>query len=190
MLKLIDIPPMLPEMANLSLACRYVALYYLDGKAYWDGGIAKQTLNFDSCWKILVTHPTIALQLTKDIDLGSDCSEASHHLMLDREEDNLYLCTVEESKNLIHSQQEVIAVLSVFPIELNPIAANTPTKLHRFEKGGDRICDRQREAIELNLWLDKQLTIGMIQQGLTNAKNDSFYARNALDRIEKCFGYA
>ena len=190
MLKLIDIPPMLPQMANLSLPCRYVALYYLDGKAYWDGGIAKQTLNFDSCWKILVTHPTIALQLTKDIDLGSDCSEARHHLMLDREEDSLYLCTVEESKNLIYSQQELIAVLSVYSLDCNETIANNPTRIGMFEIVGSHTPSQKLEAKELQLWLNEQLTIRIMQQGAINAENKSFYACNALEQIGRYLDHA
>lgn len=88
----IGLPPMLLEMAGYKGNARFVGLNYYGSKATWHDGRGAATFSYFSVYAPFIDHPAIAVHLRgANADLGSDDSQPTHSLILDREGNAIFL---------------------------------------------------------------------------------------------------
>ena len=110
----IGLPPMLLQMAGYKANARFVALNYFGSKATWHDGRSLATFSYFSVYSPFIDHPAIAVVLHRaNADLGSDDSEATHSLILDREANAVYLGRGSEVNRFLAGQHPPVE-----PIEL------------------------------------------------------------------------
>jgi hypothetical protein len=86
----VPVPPMLEEALGYTGNGKFVAFYWGAGdEAYYDDGRSSATGEWDA-YLAFVQHPTIEPAL-RPYHLGDSDSEATHELVLDREERKLYV---------------------------------------------------------------------------------------------------
>ena len=158
----VPVPPMLAKAIGYKGQARLVSFQwtpYGDETDYSDGRV-QATGNWQA-FLAFIHHPAVSPHL-KHYDLGSSDSEANHALILDQEQQALYVAPVKEAQKFlaeqwlkeppIHmSQEEYMALVTKALKNVKPPKDISIQEIQR------RI-DRQYALVEeLQLWLDKQL---------------------------------
>ena len=86
----VTLPPMLPELIEISSTSRYFSLYYMATLATWSDGRSIGTFSFYGVYEPLINHIALDIHLW-NCDLGSDDSQATDVLLCDRSEQKMYL---------------------------------------------------------------------------------------------------
>jgi len=160
------LPPMLSDNIGIISNKRFIKLTYEGTKPFWSDGKNGATFSYYAVFQPFIEHPTIAINLLDDdIDLGTDDSEPTHAILLDRKENYLYLGNISEVKTILKNCQEI---LPNFPkpdwSKWEEISQNYPQKLGMFEFIMGVIQQQHLEAINLIQWLDNYINDDLLNQ--------------------------
>jgi hypothetical protein len=157
----VPVPPMLEEAIGYTGPARFVAFSwtpygdeaeYTDGRyagtGHWDGFLA------------YIQHPTIAPKL-RPFDFGSSEAEATHTLLLDRDQRILYIAPAEKTDGLLRTQWPEPTPVRMTKAALEKATREARAKSHHAAQTitPDAIMERLRQhhAVlrEMQTWLDQ-----------------------------------
>jgi hypothetical protein len=172
------LPPMLSDCIGILSNQRFIKLTYEATKPFWYDGKWGATFSYYAVFKPFIDHPTIAINLLDDtIDLGTDDSEPTHAIVLDRKENHIYLGTVEQVTELLKNHQETLPDYPEYSLrdwqEHFNLFNDCPQRLGMFEFFKGITEPQHLEAANLIHWLDQYITKQLIEQ-LVNASNQGY----------------
>jgi hypothetical protein len=158
----VPVPPMLAQAIGYTGDARFVSFQwtpYGDETDYSDGRTSA-TGNWQA-FLAYIHHPAVS-PLLRDYDFGSSDSEAKHALVLDRENNALYVAPVKETEKFLKeqwpkeppirmSQEEYAALVTKALKNIKPPRDISMDEIHR------RIERQSALVEELQQWLDKHL---------------------------------
>jgi hypothetical protein len=172
------LPPMLSDCIGILSNKRFIKLTYEATKPFWHDGKCGTTFSYYAVFRPFIDHPTIAINLLDDnIDLGTDDSEPTHTIILDRKENHLYLATIEHAQELLNHHQETLPDYPEYSLtdwekHFN-LFNDCPQRLGMFEFLKGITHQQHLEAANLIHWLDKYITKELIDQ-LVEASNQGY----------------
>ncbi len=113
-------PPILLEMAGVSVESRYIGMYYQSTNPIWTDGRTLRTFSFYACWNPLIQHPAISFPLRMAINLdstrqdsddeydepglGSDDCSPTHLIVCDRVEQTMAIAAWKSGHQFLKAQ--------------------------------------------------------------------------------------
>ena len=191
----IPLPPMLLQMAGVSVESRFISLYYYGSKATWSDGRSCATFSYFHCYEPLIHHFAVAIHLYP-YHLGSDDEYPTHALVCDRVEEKLYVGSREEVEQFLEAQhpprQPITseaweAIRAELALKQQPDIAQMQ-RLGMFELFGPPNPSMQQEAIELIHWLDQHIDEALVLKYLKAAKAGNHQAIFAIEGFKRRCG--
>ena len=169
------LPPMLSNNIGILSQKRFIKLTYEGTKPFWSDGKSGATFSYYAVFQPFIEHPTIAINLLdNDVDLGTDDSEPTHAILLDRKENYLYLGSISQVKNILKNYQET---LQNYPKpdwnKREEIVNEYPQRAGMFEFMMGITQQQHLEAINLIQWLDNYINDDLLNQ-LVSASNNGY----------------
>lgn len=156
----LPIPPMLCDYAQLgNNKSRYLAMYYACTHAAWSDGYSMATFNYFHVWEPFINHFLVRLHLL-DADLGSDDTEPTSVLLLDRESNRIYLAPYFEGIRFCreNNQQPTPCELAEYLEHLGDRDISDLQKMGLHEFFGGYNAELAQWRANLIAWLDQQMT--------------------------------
>lgn len=169
------LPPNLSDYIGIVSQNRFIKLTYELSKPFWSDGTNGATFSYYAVFQPFIEHPAIAINLLdENIDLGTDDTEPTHAILLDRKEDCMYVGEVSVVKNILKNHQEILPNLPEPDwSKWEEISQNHPQRIGMFESMIG-ISDQQHlEAINLIQWLDHYISDDLINR-LIKAEDKGF----------------
>ena len=162
----LPVPPMLEESIGYSGDERYVAFYWtpFGDEVMWDTGYSSATGEWQP-WLLFVQHRLIAPALGL-YNLGSSEQEATHSLLLDREERTCAVGLVNDVRAFLHEVNRPAAIegqAEAEPFVIDEAVLNdfvNQIRVEQFTLTSEEVyanlADQERQQRELLNWLDSQ----------------------------------
>jgi hypothetical protein len=158
----VPVPPMLAKAMGYTGQARFVSFHwtpYGDETDYSDGRV-QATGNWQA-FLAFIHHPAVSTHL-KHYGLGSSDSEATHALILDQEQQALFVAPVREAEKFLSEQWPKEPPIRMSQEEYSALVMKAlknvkPSKDVSSKEIQGRIDQQQALVEELQLWLDKQL---------------------------------
>ena len=156
----VPVPPMLAKAMGYRGEARFVSFQwtpYGDEADYSDGRGSGDWQGFLA----FIHHPAVSPQL-KGYDLGSSDSEATHALILDQEQQILFIAPAREAEKFLSEQWPKEPPIRMSTEEYSPLVMKAlknvkPPKDVSIKEIQRRIDEQYALVEELQQWLDKHL---------------------------------
>lgn len=187
-------PPMLPEMVGVKSDARYFSIGYYGSKATWSSGRSLATFNYYNVYRPLITHLTLALDLS-GYNLGSDDEYPTHNILFDREESKIYVGEYQQVAKFLEAQHPPIEPVELTAEELEQLKLQIEAefgsydeakmqKLGLFELFTRPNESQRKETTELIKWLDKFINADLIDRYINAANQGSSAAYEAMSSFK------
>jgi hypothetical protein len=158
----VPVPPMLTKAIGYRGEARFVSFQwtpYGDETDYSDGRV-QATGNWQA-FLAFIHHPAVSPYL-HGYDLGSSDSEAKHVLILDQEQQALYVASVKEAEKFLSEQWPKAPPIRMSKEEYSALVMKSlknvkPPKDVSIKEIQRRIDEQYALVEELQQWLDRQL---------------------------------
>jgi hypothetical protein len=158
----VPVPPMLATAIGYKGEARYISFHWTPSgdETYYSDGRISTTGNWQA-YLAYIQHPAVSPYL-KDYDFGSSDSEAEHALILDREEQALYVAPVKAAEKFLGEQWPKAPPLRISQKEFTALVMKAlknvkPPKEINVDEVYRQIRQQNALVDELLLWLDKHL---------------------------------
>lgn len=174
----VPLPPQFVRLADYKGEERFLGTYYAATNGMLSDGKLTRSVSYFSVYAPLVNHPAIFFYVKRaGADLGSDDTEATHALILDLQENRIYLATAPIARRLLDTQLpqyqgELEAEGEPFDLEtfIADLLKTKPQTLEEFHNigmfeifGGAARAEANKDAQEMREFLDQYIPADMSQ---------------------------
>ncbi|HKC63173.1 MAG TPA: hypothetical protein VKB86_06020 [Pyrinomonadaceae bacterium] len=184
----VALPPVLMRLFRYPGNARFVALFYVGGKATWADGLVSATFSYYNAFQPLKDHPTVDIHL-HDKDLGTDDTPPTHALLCDRQERKVFVGEIDEVLDLLSAQASELrdkeATVKYKELFDEPTNVSEMHVRGMFEFIGRPTPDAQAETEQLLRWLDGYITEDLIKRYLKMLEEHDLSALLPLQYIRQ-----
>ncbi|ACK74077.1 hypothetical protein PCC7424_5508 (plasmid) [Gloeothece citriformis PCC 7424] len=173
----LTLPDVFYQAALINAPRRYVAIYYQRTKATWDAGDWGATFSYYALYRPLISHFVVSYYLAiAEADLGSDDTNATHCLLIDRKTNIVYLGSWRNVHLFVKDNQEKLKVKGFTLSEDEPVTRQGLFEFLGGAFGGGYSEKQQQETKELIEHLDSCVTEEIAKDFVNWAENAHSFA--------------
>jgi hypothetical protein len=190
----LTLPPMMVGFLNVQTSARYFSLFYSSPFPRWHDGVERGTASH-TIYITFINHITVAIELW-NYNLGSEETEATHHLLCDRQEQKIYVGLAQNVEHFLNAQKQLIAEVQQSEVEILQMQERLQQQLYDLEieammRSGEwslRLQQiRRYESLasqELSHWLNQKVNRNLMTRYIAYARSGEYRAIQQLQKFQ------
>lgn len=183
----IDTPKKLPEILNLTEETKYFAIYYQGTHATCKTYTSLNTFSYYGLYEPIISHLSIAMHLSPEINLGSDDGEPTHALLFEKG-GKIAIAEIQEAREFLETNNPQLPQLTEEELKLkieewSQNIQKNPGNYGMFEMFSAPSQEFQKLAIHVIQDLDREVTKQMCDRAIALSRSGNMRVTLAIDKL-------